>query len=194
MIRKSINCSYFSKVSLEWSKHSLSSTLSSVPQPPLFNIQLSSTPPQFHTSSVSHLLSCTLWRVSHTEEGVYLRRLWNWGIFSVELRGFRCGTEGCVDLRRLKCWSERFLGLKRSGPFLWNRCVELRGLWKWGGPHLISNQIKLIYTVVSYSLSNMILTNINYNIIFTISRLWRSAAGIKFLKIKFTFYNHTLSN
>ena len=39
------------------------------------------------------------------------------------------------------CWSEGFLvwnwgilGLKRSGPSVWNWCVELRGVWNWGGP------------------------------------------------------------
>ena len=39
---------------------------------------------------------------------------------SVEMRGFWCGTEGRVELRG-------FWGLKRSGPFVWNWCVELRG-------------------------------------------------------------------
>ena len=38
--------------------------------------------------------------------------VWNWGV---------CGTEG-------------FLGLKKNGPFVLNRSVELRAVWYWGGP------------------------------------------------------------
>ena len=60
---------------------------------------LSSTPktPQFNTKTAS---------VQHRYiELFFLRGVWNWGV---------CGTEG---LR----------GLKRSGPFVWNWCIELRG-------------------------------------------------------------------
>ena len=39
----------------------------------------------------------------------------------VELRGFWCGTEG-------------FWGLKKSGPFVWNWCVDLRGCGSDGDP------------------------------------------------------------
>ena len=65
-----------------------------------------------------------------SESCVELRGFWcgtegflvlNWGIFGVELRGFWCGTE-------------RFWGLKRSCPFVWIFCVELRVVWNWGGP------------------------------------------------------------
>ena len=34
------------------------------------------------------------------------------------------------------CWTEGFWGLKRTGPFVWNWCVELRGVWNWGGPSM----------------------------------------------------------
>ena len=53
------------------------------------------------------------------------------GVFSVELRDFWCRTEGCVEVRGF--WFG-FWGLKRSGPFVWNRCVELRGCGTEGGP------------------------------------------------------------
>ena len=36
---------------------------------------------------------------------------------------------GCVELRGFKCGTEGFLGLGRSGPSVWNLCVELRGVW-----------------------------------------------------------------
>ena len=54
---------------------------------------------------------------------------WNWGVFGVEPRGFWCGTEG-------------FPGLKRSGPFAWNWCVELRGCETEGDPFWNSEIIK----------------------------------------------------
>ena len=43
----------------------------------------------------------------------------------MELRGFWCGTERCVELSGLWCVTEEFRGLKRSGPFL-----ELKGFWR----------------------------------------------------------------
>ena len=63
------------------------------------------------------------WGVCWTEGFLVLNR----GVFGVELRGFWDGTEGCVELRGFWCWTEGFRGLKRSGPFVWNWCVELRG-------------------------------------------------------------------
>ena len=59
---------------------------------------------------------------------------WNWGVFGVELRevelrGFWCGTEG------FWCGTVGFWELKRSGPFVWNWCVELRRFWDWVGPY-----------------------------------------------------------
>ena len=44
----------------------------------------------------------------------------NRGVLGVELRDFWCGTEGCVELRDFRCGNEGFLGLKRSGPFVWD--------------------------------------------------------------------------
>ena len=81
---------------------------------------LSSTPkpPQFHTKSPS---------VPHRLYKIFCQRgVLNWGVFDVELR--MCRTEGFL------VWDWEILGLKRSGPFVWNRCVELRGLCNWGGP------------------------------------------------------------
>ena len=108
---------------------------------------LSSTPksPQFHTKNFF------VWGVSWTE-GFSVR---NWGCVElrefgvelrcVELKGFWCGTEG-AELKGWNwgvlvwswgvCGTEGFLGLKRSGPFVWNWCVELRGVWNWGDPTL----------------------------------------------------------
>ena len=36
----------------------------------------------------------------------------------MQLRGFCCGTESCVELRGFSCGTEGFWGLKRSGPFV----------------------------------------------------------------------------
>ena len=84
---------------------------------------LSSTPetPQFNTSpSVPHqkTLSSTH-PLSSTPKNP---------LFGVELRGFWCGTEGCVELRGFWCWTERFLvwnwgisGAEKEWPF----CVQL---------------------------------------------------------------------
>ena len=103
-------------------QHPLSSTSPSIPHP------LSSTPPQFKTSLRSTLPSAGLYRAIFcrffvlnwgrcwTEACVELRRVLNWGV---------CVSEGCVEVRGFRCWTEGFLGLKRSGPFVWNRCVEL---------------------------------------------------------------------
>ena len=70
----------------------------------------------------------------------------------VELRGFWCGTEGCVEVKDCWCGTERYvelrgmlnwgffvwnwgiLGLKRSGAFVSNWCVELRGCETEGTP------------------------------------------------------------
>ena len=47
----------------------------------------------------------------------------------MELRGFLFETVGCVELSGFLCGTEGFWGLKRSGHFVWNRCVGLRGLY-----------------------------------------------------------------
>ena len=63
----------------------------------------------------------SLSKKSHCKARLYRAFLvWKWGM-CVELRGFWCGTEG-------------FLGLKRSDPFVWNWCVELRGVLNWEVP------------------------------------------------------------
>ena len=46
--------------------------------------------------------------------------VFNRGVFGVEVRGFWCGTEGCVKMRRFWCGTEGFWRLKRIGPFVWN--------------------------------------------------------------------------
>ena len=69
---------------------------------------LSSThPPQFYTKnpSVPHRKP-----LSSTPKGAL-----NWGVLGVELRGV-------------------FRGLKTSCSFVWDWCVELRGVWNWGRP------------------------------------------------------------
>ena len=67
----------------------------------------------------------------------------------MELKGFCCGSERCVELRVFLSGTEGFLvlnrevlgveligfwfgtegfwGLKRSGLFVWNSCVDLKG-------------------------------------------------------------------
>ena len=69
-----------------------------------------------------------------------------WGVFGMKLRG-REGTEGCVELRGFRCWTEGFSVwnwglcwtegfrvLKSSGPFVRNWNVELRGCGTEGDP------------------------------------------------------------
>ena len=61
--------------------------------------------------------------------GVNRRGVWNWGVFGVEPRGFWCGTE------RFLVWKWGIWGLKRSGPFVCNWCVEVRGGVELEGTH-----------------------------------------------------------
>ena len=79
-------------------------SLRSTPNTPLFNTHLSSIAKicQFHTKnpSVQHTPQF------HTENpSVQHQKLLN----RVELRGFWCGTEGCVELRDFWCGTDRFL-------------------------------------------------------------------------------------
>ena len=62
------------------------------------------------------------------------------GVFGVQLRGIWCGTE-------------RFWWLKRSGPFVWIWCVELRVMWNWGGPDFRSEMrfFQKIWSISFYS-------------------------------------------
>ena len=118
---------------------------SSVQHIPRFNTKNPSVPytPQFNTSSVCWTEGFLVWNWGVF--GVELRGVWNWGVLSVELRGV-CWTEGflvwnwavCVELRGFWCETEGFWGLKRSGYSVWNWCVELRGVWNWGGPHFLA--------------------------------------------------------
>ena len=68
--------------------------LSSTPKTPQFNTKNPSIPhaPQFHTKNPS---------VPHTHQTKNSSiQVWKWGVLGIELRGFWCGTERCVELRR----------------------------------------------------------------------------------------------
>ena len=102
-----------------------------------FHTKIPSVPhiPQFYTKnpSVPHTPSVFLcWTggflmlnlgVCWTEGFLVL----NWGVFYCWPQGFWCGTEECLELRGFWCGTEGFWGLKRSGPFVLNWYVELRG-------------------------------------------------------------------
>ena len=73
-------------------------------------------PPQFHTP----LNSTQKIPQFNTQQ---FRSVLNWEVLSVELRDFRCGPEG------FRVWNWGILEAEKgSCPFLWNWCVELRGL------------------------------------------------------------------
>ena len=113
-------------------------SLSSTPKIPQFQTKkpLSSTSktPQFYTP-----LNFT----PKTGGGVFV---YLFEVFDVELRGFRCGTEGVsvlnwgvfgvelsdfgVELRDFRCW--------RGVVLVWNRCVKLRGT-RVGGIRTLKN-------------------------------------------------------
>ena len=89
-------------------------SLSSTPKTPQFHTKNPSVPPQFS-----------------------LRDVWNWGVFSVELRGvelrgFGCGTDG-GGREGFLVWNWGIFGAEkvwsRSGTDVlnWGICVELRG-------------------------------------------------------------------
>ena len=94
--------------------------------------QLIKSTPQFNTDNLSSTHRFHTWttRFQRPKPPQFLLSLSLSSFLSegcVELRGFKCGTDGCVELRGFRCWTEGFWGLKRSGPFVWNWCVELRG-------------------------------------------------------------------
>ena len=86
--------------------------------------------PQFQIKnfSVQHQdpLSCTHPSLKQQKpEGFFsleLGGVLNRRVFGVELRGFWCGTEGCVE-QRVLLWNWRFFGVELRG------CVELRDFW-----------------------------------------------------------------
>ena len=52
--------------------------------------------------------------------------VWNRGVLGVELRGVELRGFWC-GIKEFSMWNWGVLGLKKSGPFVWNWCVELRG-------------------------------------------------------------------
>ena len=122
--------------------------LISTPETPHFNTKI----PQIHIKnpSVHHKKSLSsthpqFWGVCWTEgfwcgtEGFLVLNwgvCWTEGFFGVELRGFLCETEGCVEPRGFWCGNEGFWELKRSCHFVLNWFVELRG------DSMISDEIK----------------------------------------------------
>ena len=95
--------------------------LSSTPKTPHFNTKNPSVRPSVFWCGTegggSEGFVVWIWGLCGTEGFLVLNR----EVFGVDLRGFWCGTQG-------------FQGLKRSGSFVWNCCVEPRGVWNWGGP------------------------------------------------------------
>ena len=126
--------------------------LSSTPKLPHFNTPFSSTPklPQFQTQNPSELKGLLNWAVCGTEGFL----VWNWGIFGVEPRGFWWGTEGF--------W------LKKSGPFVWNECVEMRGCGTAKDP--LKSRRKLNPNTYLFDISNY------YNVCKTVySDIWKKS-------------------
>ena len=70
------------------------------------------------------------WRVCLTEAFYVL----NWRFLVLN-----CGVL-CVELTHFSwsdaflCWTDKFLGLKSSAPFVLNWCVEMTSVLNWGGP------------------------------------------------------------
>ena len=105
------------------------------PQKPLSSTQ----PPQFHTKTPQFHTknsSVPLPSVPHLKPKNLSVLVWNWG-GCVELRGFRCGTEG-------------FLGWKGVVQ-KWNWCVELRGsVWNWGVLFIFEFRLEIEFSNFSW--------------------------------------------